>query len=58
MNRDDVRGALLEANLPRKKKASLTLDEELLQWMDEVTPNRSRFVNDLLRQAKKAWNAS
>lgn len=34
-------------------KVSITLDDEVLQFIDRQSPNRSRFINDLLRQAQR-----
>ena len=35
------------------KKVSITLDDEVLDFVDRLTSNRSRFINDVLWQEKK-----
>lgn len=34
------------------KKISITLDDEILSFIDQQASNRSRFINDILKQAK------
>lgn len=34
-------------------KVSITLDNEVLQFVDRQTQNRSRFINELLRQEQR-----
>jgi metal-responsive CopG/Arc/MetJ family transcriptional regulator len=35
------------------KKVSITLDDEVLSFVDKLASNRSSFINDILRQEKK-----
>lgn len=35
------------------KKVSITLDDEILDFVDRRTSNRSSFINDLLWQEKR-----
>ncbi len=35
-------------------KVSITLDEEVLEFVDRSSPNRSQFINQILSQAKKS----
>lgn len=35
------------------KKVSITLDDEVLDFVDRMASNRSSFINDLLRQEKR-----
>jgi metal-responsive CopG/Arc/MetJ family transcriptional regulator len=35
------------------KKVSITLDDEVLSFVDRLASNRSSFINDILRQEKK-----
>jgi predicted transcriptional regulator len=35
------------------KKVSITLDDEVLDFVDRLASNRSRFINDVLWQEKK-----
>ncbi|KPQ38296.1 MAG: hypothetical protein ACLFM4_00575 [Phormidium sp.] len=38
------------------KKVSITLDDEVLDFVDRLASNRSRFINDfLLREKEKAF---
>ncbi len=34
-------------------KISITLDEEILEFVDRSSQNRSQFINEILSQAKK-----
>jgi metal-responsive CopG/Arc/MetJ family transcriptional regulator len=34
-------------------KVSITLDEEVLEFVDRSSKNRSQFINEILSQAKK-----
>jgi metal-responsive CopG/Arc/MetJ family transcriptional regulator len=34
-------------------KVSITLDEEVLEFVDRSSQNRSQFINQILSQAKK-----
>ncbi|WP_310428997.1 hypothetical protein [Chamaesiphon sp. VAR_48_metabat_135_sub] len=34
-------------------KVSITLDEEVLEFVDRSSKNRSQFINEVLSQAKK-----
>ena len=34
-------------------KVSITLDEEVLEFVDRSSKNRSQFINQILSQAKK-----
>lgn len=34
------------------KKVSITLDDEILAFIDQLASNRSRFINDILRREK------
>lgn len=34
------------------KKVSITLDDEVLDFVDQNSSNRSRFINEILRQEK------
>jgi metal-responsive CopG/Arc/MetJ family transcriptional regulator len=34
-------------------KVSITLDEEVLEFVDRSSQNRSQFINEILSQAKK-----
>jgi metal-responsive CopG/Arc/MetJ family transcriptional regulator len=34
-------------------KVSITLDEEILEFVDRSSQNRSQFINEILSQAKK-----
>jgi hypothetical protein len=34
-------------------KVSITLDEEVLEFVDRSSKNRSQFINDILSKAKK-----
>lgn len=34
-------------------KVSITLDNEVLQFVDRQTQNRSRFINEILRQEQR-----
>jgi len=36
-----------------KKRVTLTLSEENLEWLDSVCNNRSGYVNDILAEARK-----
>ena len=35
------------------KKVSITLDDEVLDFVDRLASNRSSFINDVLSQKKK-----
>lgn len=35
------------------KKVSITLDDEVLEFVDRIATNRSSFINDVLWQEKK-----
>ncbi|WP_310489380.1 hypothetical protein [Chamaesiphon sp. VAR_69_metabat_338] len=35
-------------------KVSITLDEEVLEFVDRSSKNRSQFINEILSQAKKS----
>jgi predicted transcriptional regulator len=35
------------------KKVSITLDDEVLTFVDRLASNRSRFINDILLKEKK-----
>lgn len=35
------------------KKVSITLDDEVLDFVDQLTSNRSSFINDILWKEKK-----
>lgn len=35
------------------KKVSITLDDEVLDFVDQLASNRSRFINDVLWQEKR-----
>jgi metal-responsive CopG/Arc/MetJ family transcriptional regulator len=35
------------------KKVSITLDDEVLEFVDRLASNRSRFINDVLWQEKR-----
>jgi metal-responsive CopG/Arc/MetJ family transcriptional regulator len=35
-------------------KVSITLDEEILEFVDRSSKNRSQFINEILSQAKKS----
>ena len=35
------------------KKVSITLDDEVLEFVDQLASNRSSFINDVLWQEKK-----
>jgi metal-responsive CopG/Arc/MetJ family transcriptional regulator len=35
------------------KKVSITLDNEVLEFVDRLTSNRSSYINDILSQEKK-----
>jgi metal-responsive CopG/Arc/MetJ family transcriptional regulator len=35
-------------------KVSITLDEDVLEFVDRSSQNRSRFINEILSQAKKS----
>ena len=35
------------------KKVSITLDDEVLDFVDRLASNRSRFINDVLWQEKR-----
>jgi metal-responsive CopG/Arc/MetJ family transcriptional regulator len=35
-------------------KVSITLDEEVLEFVDRSSKNRSQFINEILFQAKKS----
>lgn len=35
------------------KKVSITLDDEVLEFVDRLASNRSSFINDILRQEKR-----
>jgi hypothetical protein len=35
------------------KKVSITLDDEILTFVDRLASNRSSFINDILRKEKK-----
>ena len=35
------------------KKVSITLDDEVLEFVDRLASNRSSFINDVLWQEKK-----
>ena len=35
------------------KKVSITLDDEVLTFVDRLTSNRSSFINDILLKEKK-----
>jgi metal-responsive CopG/Arc/MetJ family transcriptional regulator len=35
------------------KKVSITLDDEVLDFVDRLARNRSRFINDVLSQEKQ-----
>jgi metal-responsive CopG/Arc/MetJ family transcriptional regulator len=35
-------------------KVSITLDEEVLEFVDRSSQNRSQFINDILSKAKKS----
>ncbi|NER19549.1 MAG: hypothetical protein F6J86_00060 [Symploca sp. SIO1B1] len=35
------------------KKVSITLDDEVLEFVDHLASNRSSFINDLLWQEKR-----
>jgi metal-responsive CopG/Arc/MetJ family transcriptional regulator len=35
------------------KKVSITLDDEILNFVDRLATNRSSFINDILQQEQK-----
>lgn len=35
------------------KKVSITLDDEILSFVDRLASNRSSFINDILKQEKQ-----
>ena len=35
------------------KKVSITLDDEVVDFIDQLTSNRSSFINNILRQEKR-----
>jgi len=35
------------------KKVSITLDDEVLNFVDQLASNRSSFINDVLRKEKR-----
>lgn len=35
------------------KKVSITLDDEVLSFVDQLASNRSRFINDILWKEKR-----
>lgn len=35
------------------KKVSITLDDDILEFVDQLASNRSSFMNEILRQEKK-----
>ena len=35
------------------KKVSITLDDEVLSFVDQLATNRSRFINDILLREKR-----
>jgi predicted transcriptional regulator len=35
------------------KKVSITLDDEILEFVDRLASNRSSFINNILRQEKR-----
>ena len=35
------------------KKVSITLDDEVLEFVDQLASNRSSFINDILWQEKR-----
>ncbi|MDB9495217.1 hypothetical protein PN441_07930 [Spirulina major CS-329] len=35
------------------KKVSITLDDEVLEFVDRLASNRSSFINDVLRREKR-----
>ena len=35
------------------KKVSITLDDEVLDFVDQLTSNRSNFINDILLKEKQ-----
>ncbi len=35
-------------------KVSITLDEDVLEFVDRASQNRSQFINEILSQAKKS----
>ncbi|BAZ07038.1 type II toxin-antitoxin system MazE family antitoxin [Calothrix sp. NIES-3974] len=35
------------------KKVSITLDDDILEFVDQLASNRSSFINEILRQEKK-----
>jgi metal-responsive CopG/Arc/MetJ family transcriptional regulator len=35
-------------------KVSITLDEDVLEFVDRSSQNRSQFINEILAQAKKS----
>ncbi len=35
-------------------KVSITLDEEILEFVDRSSQNRSQFINEILSKAKKS----
>jgi metal-responsive CopG/Arc/MetJ family transcriptional regulator len=35
-------------------KVSITLDEDILEFVDRSSQNRSQFINEILSQAKKS----
>ncbi|MBD2654519.1 hypothetical protein H6G45_13715 [Synechocystis sp. FACHB-383] len=35
------------------KKVSITLDDDILDFVDQLTSNRSSFINDILWQEKR-----
>lgn len=35
------------------KKVSITLDDEVLEFVDQLASNRSSFINDILLKEKK-----
>jgi metal-responsive CopG/Arc/MetJ family transcriptional regulator len=35
-------------------KVSITLDEDVLEFVDRSSQNRSQFINEILSQAKKS----
>lgn len=39
--------------LAMSKKDSITLDDEILEFVDRLASNRSSFINDILWQEKK-----
>jgi len=39
--------------LDMSKKVSITLDDEVLNFVDQLASNRSSFINDVLRKEKR-----